>query len=314
MGSATKRAGAAAPRARAKKVGVPIAERIFRAALTVFLLVVIAAVLVPLLNIAAAAFTDPKRMSELTGLSVLPKGFTLINFRVLAANPAFVQSIFNSIYITAVGTALNLAATALAAFALTRPRLPGKRFLMLLVIVIMVLEPALITEYMVVKRIGLMNSRWAVILYKLVNVYYLILLMRYFEEVPQSMVEAARVDGAGHFTVLWRVMVPLSKSALATIGLFYGVYHWNEYFRATIYLNEPSKYPLQVILRQFVVLDDTASLIGSGALFAYNEAAQLSYKSLQSGTIVVAILPVLILYPLILRYYARGVMEGGVKE
>jgi len=289
-------------------------ERIFRALLSVFLVAVIIAVLVPMLNILALSLTDPKRISELTGLSVLPKGFSLVNYRVLAANPIFMKSIFNSIFITVVGTAINLMVTALAAFALTRPKLPGKRIFMILVIVIMVLEPGLITEYLVVKRIGLMGSLWSVILYKAVNVYYLILLMRFFEEVPISFVEAARVDGAGPWTVLWRIMMPLSKSALATLGLFYGVYHWNEYFRASIYINDPTKYPLQLILRQFVVLDDTASLIGSGALFSYDEAARLSYKALQASTIIVAILPVLILYPLILKYYTRGVMEGGVKE
>lgn len=289
-------------------------ERIFRAVLSVFLVGVVIAVLIPMLNILALSLTDPKRVSELTGLSVLPKGFSLVNYRVLAANPIFMKSIFNSIFITVVGTAINLMVTALAAFALTRPRLPGKRMFMILIIVIMVLEPGLITEYMVVKRIGLMGSLWSVILYKAVNVYYLILLMRFFEEVPISFIEAARVDGAGPWTVLWRIMMPLSKSALATLGLFYGVYHWNEYFRASIYINDPEKYPLQLILRQFVVLDDTASLIGSGALFSYDEAARLSYKALQASTIVVAILPVLILYPLILKYYTRGVMEGGVKE
>ena len=289
-------------------------ERIFRALLSVFLVIVVIAVLIPMLNILALSLTDPKRISELTGLSVLPKGFSLVNYRVLAANPIFMKSIFNSIFITVVGTAINLMVTALAAFALTRPKLPGRRLFMILIIVIMVLEPGLITEYMVVKRIGLMGSLWSVILYKAVNVYYLILLMRFFEEVPISFIEAARVDGAGPWTVLWRIMMPLSKSALATLGLFYGVYHWNEYFRASIYINDPEKYPLQLILRQFVVLDDTASLIGSGALFSYDEAARLSYKALQASTIVVAILPVLILYPLILKYYTRGVMEGGVKE
>ncbi|MDP2791510.1 MAG: carbohydrate ABC transporter permease [Rectinemataceae bacterium] len=289
-------------------------EKIFRALLSIFLVIVVIAVLIPMLNILALSLTDPKRISELTGLSVLPKGFSLVNYRVLAANPIFMKSIFNSIFITVVGTAINLMVTALAAFALTRPKLPGKRVFMILIIVIMVLEPGLITEYMVVKRIGLMGSLWSVILYKAVNVYYLILLMRFFEEVPISFIEAARVDGAGPWTVLWRIMMPLSKSALATLGLFYGVYHWNEYFRASIYINDPEKYPLQLILRQFVVLDDTASLIGSGALFSYDEAARLSYKALQASTIVVAILPVLILYPLILKYYTRGVMEGGVKE
>ncbi len=289
-------------------------DRLFRATIALILVAVSAVVLVPLLNLLALSLSDPARVGEVTGLTVLPKGFSTVNYRVLAANPLFVRSILNAVFITVVGTAINLVVTSMAAFALTRNTLPWRRFFMLLVIVIMVLEPGLIPEYLVVKKIGLMNSLWAVILYKTVNVYYLIILMRFFEEVPQSLIEAARVDGAGYGTIFLKIMLPLAKPALATLGLFYGVFHWNEYFRASIYLSDPDKYPLQLILRQFVVLDDTASLIGSGALFSYEEAARLDYGALKASTIIVAMLPVLIVYPLILKYYTKGVMEGGVKE
>ncbi len=289
-------------------------DRLFRAAVGLVLVLVSVVVLVPILNLVALSLSDPRRVSEVTGLTILPKGFSTLNYRVLAANPLFVRSILNSILITAVGTVINLAVTSMAAFALTRPSLPGRRLLMLLVIVVMVLEPGLVPEYLVVKRIGLMGSRWAVILYKAVNVYYLIILMRFFEEVPQSLLEAAIVDGAGYGVVLRRIMIPLAAPALATLGLFYGVYHWNEYFRASIYISDPMKYPLQLILRQFVVLDDTTTLIGSGAMLSYDEAARMSYGALKASTIVVAMLPVLIVYPLILKYYTKGVMEGGVKE
>jgi len=289
-------------------------DRLARAAIGLFLVVVSVIVLVPILNLLALSLSDPRRISEVTGLTVLPRGLSLVNYRVLAANPLFVRSIVNAAFITGAGTAINLAITSMAAFALTRSGLPGRRWFMLLVIVVMVLEPGLVPEYLVVKKIGLMNSLWAVILYKTVNVYYLIILMRFFEEVPPSLVEAAKMDGAGYGTILLRVMVPLAMPALATLGLFYGVFHWNEYFRASIYLSDPEKYPLQLILRQFVVLDDTASLIGSGALFSYDEAARLNYGALKASTIVVAMLPVLIVYPLILKYYTKGVMEGGVKE
>jgi putative aldouronate transport system permease protein len=269
---------------------------------------------VPILNLVALSLSDPERVSEVKGLTVLPKGFSLVNYRVLFANPLFLKSILNSIYITIVGTALNLVVTSMAAFALTRPAMPGRSFFMLLVIVVMVLEPGLVPEYLVIKKIGLMNSLWSVILYKTVNVYYLIILMRFFEEVPVSFIEAARVDGANYWTILTKIMIPLAKSAIATLGLFYGVYHWNEYFRASIYLSDPAKYPLQLILRQFVVLQDTTTLVGSGAMLSYDEAARLSYGALQASTIVVAMLPVLFVYPLILKYYTNGVMEGGVKE
>ncbi|MCE1197290.1 carbohydrate ABC transporter permease [bacterium] len=297
-----------------RKVRTPARELAWRSAIAIFLVAISVIVLVPLLNLLALSLSDPARVSEVRGLTVVPKGFSLINYRVLAANPLFVRSILNSIFITLVGTALNLVVTSMGAFALTRPKLPFKRFFQVLIVVVMIFEPGLIPEYMVVKKIGLMGSLWAVILYKTVNVYYLIIMMRYFEEIPASLIEAAQVDGATYMTILGKVVMPLAKPALATIGLFYGVFHWNEYFRASIYLTDPNKYPLQLILRQFVVLDDTASLIGSGALFSYDEAARLSYDALQASTIIVAMLPVLIIYPLILKYYARGVMEGGVKE
>jgi putative aldouronate transport system permease protein len=297
-----------------RRVKSPLGDRVFRTFIMVILVAIAAIILIPMLNLLALSLSDPKRVPELSGLDVLPKGFSLIVYKVLAANRFFMQSILNSVFITAVGTLINLAATAMAAYALTRPGLPGKRLFMLIVIVIMVFEPGIVPEYLVVKKVGLMNSMWAVILYKAVNVYYLIILMRFFEEVPPSFIEAARVDGAGHGTILWKIMLPLSKSAMATLALFYGVMHWNEYFRASIYLNDPNKYPLQLILRQFVVLDDTSALIGAGTLYSYDEAARLSYAALRAGTIVVSIIPVLMLYPLILKYYTKGVMEGGVKE
>jgi putative aldouronate transport system permease protein len=266
-------------------------DRLMRGAIGAILLAVAVVVLVPILNLVALSFSDSRRVSEVTGLTIIPRGFSLVNYRVLAGNPLFMKSILNSVFITVVGTAINLVITSMAAFALTRSVLPLRRFFMLLVIVVMVLEPGLIPEYLVVKRIGLMNSLWAVILYKTVNVYYLIILMRFFEEVPPSLIEAARVDGAGWWTILWRVLI-----------------------RANIYLSDPEKYPLQLILRQFVVLDDTTTLIGSGAMLSYDEAAQMSYGALKASTIVVAMLPVLVVYPLILKYYTKGVMEGGVKE
>ena len=289
-------------------------DRLVAVIIAIILIAISLVVLVPILNLVALSLSDPKRVSEVKGLTVLPKGFSLVNYRVLFANPLFLKSILNSIYITILGTALNLVVTSMAAFALTRKAMPGRSFFMLLVILVMVLEPGLVPEYLVIKKIGLMNSLWSVILYKTVNVYYLIILMRFFEEVPISFIEAARVDGANYWTILTKIMIPLAKSAIATLGLFYGVYHWNEYFRASIYLSDPAKYPLQLILRQFVVLQDTTTLVGSGAMLSYDEAARLSYAALQASTIVVAMLPVLFVYPLILKYYTNGVMEGGVKE
>lgn len=280
----------------------------------ILLFIITLSMLVPILNLLALSLTDPARAKEVSGLTVLPKGFSLDNYRVLFSNPQIMKSLFNSVFVTVVGTILNLGLTIMAAYALTRPGLVGKKFFMVILIIVMVFEPGLIPEYLLVKRIGLLDTYSSVILYKALNVYYLIILMRFFEEVPEALIDAARVDGAGHLTILFKILIPLSMSSIATIGLFYGVFHWNEYFRASIYLNDSAKWPLQLVLRQFVVLNDTTSILGANSLLSFDKASQLSYQALQAGTIMIAMVPILLIYPFILKNYTKGTMEGGIKE
>ncbi|PLR67578.1 MULTISPECIES: carbohydrate ABC transporter permease [Bacillaceae] len=270
--------------------------------------------IIPIINLLALSLTAPENAHKMNGLSLIPKGFSLINYQILLSNPLIVKSLFNSIFITVIGTLLNLLLTALAAYVLTRKRLVGRRFFMVILIIIMVFEPGLIPEYLVVKDLGLLDSYLSLILYKAVNVYYLFIMMRFFEDVPESILEAARIDGAGHLNIFFRIMLPLSKPSLATLGLFYAVFHWNEFFRASIYLTDPGKWPLQLVLRQFVVERDNASLVGVQTLLEYKSVASLDFASLQAGTIMLAIVPLLIMYPFILRFYAKGALEGGVKD
>ncbi|WP_264739595.1 carbohydrate ABC transporter permease [Cytobacillus firmus] len=278
------------------------------------LIIISLAVLIPILNLLAMSFSDPLKVHELKGLDIIPKGFSLVNYQVLFSNPLIVKSIFNSLLITICGTALNLFLTSMAAYVLARTNFAGKKLVILFLIVVMVFEPGLIPEYLLVKDLGLLDSYLSLILYKAINIFYLFIMMRFFEDVPDSILEAARIDGAGHFKIFTKIMLPLSKPALATMGLFYGVYHWNEYFRATIYLTTPDKWPLQVVLRQFVVERDNTSLLGAQNVLSYEQVAALDFGSLQAGTIIISIVPLLIFYPLILKYYAKGALEGGVKD
>ncbi|MTH54881.1 ABC transporter permease subunit [Bacillus mangrovi] len=283
---------------------------------TVYLLLLLLSisVLIPILNLLAMSFSDPLKVQKLGGLDIFPEGFSLINYQVLFSNPLIVRSIFNTIFLTVAGTALNLLLTAMAAYVLSRTYFPGKRLVLLLLIIIMVFEPGLIPEYLLVKDLGLLNTYLSLIFYKAINVYYLFILIRFFQDVPDSILEAARMDGAGHFKIFTKIMLPLSKPGLATLGLFYAVYHWNEYFRATIYITDPNKWPLQVVLRQFVVQKDNASLLGTQNVLSYDQIASLDFSSLQAGMIILSIVPILILYPLILKFYAKGAFEGGVKD
>lgn len=286
----------------------------FQIILMVFLFALTLTMIIPLLHVLARSLSDPLQSPSMGGLEILPRGFTLINYQVLFSNKNVVPAIFNSIFITVVGTALNILLTIMAAYALTRPGLVGKRVLMVFFIIMMLFDPGIVPEYMVIRQLKLMGTQWSVILSQAMNVYYLIIMMRYFEAVPASLYEAARIDGAGHMRILMSIVSPLAKAGIATLTMFYGVVRWNEYYRSGIYISSISKVPLQVILRKFVVDGDVTTLVGTQNLMDYNALAQLDYTALQYATIVVAIVPILLVYPLVLKYYTKNVMAGGVKE
>ena len=269
--------------------------------------------LIPLLHILARSLSDPMRSTEMSGLEIIPRGFSLINYQVIFGNKNFVPSIFNSIFITLIGTLLNMTLTITAAYVLTRPKLVGKKFLMSFFIVMMLFDPGIVPEYIVIRKLGLMGSQWSVILSQAVNVYYLVILMRYFEAVPRELTEAAEMDGAGHIVILWKIISPLAEAGIATLTMFYAVLRWNEYYRSGIYISKISKVPLQVILRKFVVSGDITTLIGTQNLMNYNALAKLDYTALQYSTIVVAIIPILLIYPVVLRFYNKDIFAGGVK-
>ena len=282
--------------------------------LMIFLFILTLTMVVPLLHILARSLSDPKLSPSMSGLRIIPAGFSTINYEVIFSNKNVVPAIFNSIFITGIGTIINMLLTMLAAYVLTRPNLVGKKILMGFFIVMMLFDPGIVPEYMVIRKLGLMGTKWSVILSQACNVYYLVIMMRYFESVPKSLCEAATIDGAGHLNILFKVMAPLSKAGIATLTMFYGVVRWNEYYRSGIYISSISEVPLQVILRKFVVDGDVTTLIGTQNLMDYNALAQLDYTALQYATIVVAIVPILLVYPLVLKYYNKDVMAGGVKE
>ena len=279
--------------------------------LTVFMLCLAITMLIPLLNIIANSFSDPMKSPYMSGLRIIPDGFSLINYEVVFSNATIIPALWNSVKITLIGTAINILLTAMAAYALTRPKLLFKGGIMVFLIIMMLFDPGTVPEYLTIKDLGLMGSQWSVILVTSVSVYYLIIMMRYFQAVPQEICESARIDGAGHMRLLFSIIIPLTKAGIATITMFYAVVRWNEYFRAGIYITKTSEMTLQVILRQYVVSNDTATLIGDKNIAKYMNI--LDYNALKNATIVVAIVPILLLYPFVLKYYTKDVLGGGIK-
>ena len=279
--------------------------------LTLFMLLLAMTMLIPILNIIANSFSDPMKSPYMSGLRVIPDGFSLLNYSLVLSNTTIIPALWNSVKITVIGTAINILLTTMAAYALTRPKLLFKRTIMVFLIIMMLFDPGTVPEYLTIKQLGLMGSQWSVILVTAVSVYYLIIMMRYFQAVPQEICESARIDGAGHMRLLFSIIMPLAKAGIATITMFYAVVRWNEYFRAGVYITKNSLTTLQVILRQYVVSNDTATLLGDKNIHKYVDI--LDYNALKNATIVVAIVPVLCLYPFVLKYYTKDVFAGGVK-
>jgi putative aldouronate transport system permease protein len=269
---------------------------------------------VPIMNIFARALSDPGKVHLLRGYHIWPKGFSLIHFEVVLSNPIVSIAVANSMFITILGTCSSVFFTTITAYVLTRKTLIGKTPLMVFLIIMMIFEPGIIQEYLVMKDLHLLDSLWSMVFYRTINVFYLIIMMRFIEEIPEPLIEAARIDGAGHMKVFLTIVFPLARIPLLTIGMFYAVVRWNEFFKSSIFLSSREKTVLQVLLRQFLVEKDTTSFVSYVNLLANNSIAQLDFSALKAATIVIAMVPILMLYPIILRYYTKGVMEGSIKE
>lgn len=288
-------------------------ERIEYAIIVSTLLLMVVVTVQPLLNLLAVSLSDPAKLPGMSGMEVLPRGLSFDVWALLINHPNVRAGLLNSILITGLGTLLNIIFTALMAWGLSRPGLPGRRILFLMVLVTIVFDPGIIPDYFVNKRLGLLDSYWSVILFKLVNAWYLIILIRFFEEIPQELLEAAELDGSNPFQTFWYVVLPLAKPALATITLFYIVFHWNEFFRAMIYITDQGKWPLQVVLRQFVIGGDKLAIVGVDAANNYTGASQIDLRALKAGMIILTIVPILLIYPLILKFFTKGTMSGALK-
>lgn len=288
-------------------------ERVEQVIIVSTLLLLVVITVQPILNLLAISLSDSSKVPLMSGLAIVPDDLSFDVWNILLNHPNVRRGLMNSLFITGVGTFLNIIFTALMAWALSRPKLPGRRIFFVMVLVTIVFEPGIIPDYFVVRELGLLNTYWAVILFKMVNAWYLIILIRFFEEIPEELIEAADLDGANAFQTLWHVVLPLARPALATITLFYLVYHWNEFLRPMIYFNDQDMWPLQVVLRQFVVEGDKAAMVGLQSMGNYEGASQINMRALKAGMILFTIAPVLMIYPLILKFFTKGTMSGAVK-
>lgn len=274
----------------------------------VILALIAFAMIFPFLYITIISFSP---LSDFLSKDIIlwPSRWITSAYEYILTSNSFLRSMRITVLITVLGTFVNLAATATMAYALTRPHF-GRRFLLMAIIFSMLFGPGLIPTYMVVKYLGLIDSIWALIIPAAISPFNLIVMRQFFMSIPEDLTEAALLDGANELQIFWKIILPLSKPAMAAFGLFYAVGHWNSYFSAILYLNDPSKWPIQVVLRQIVVLNQPTNALGSPEMLLENTPPP---ETIQMAAIIVATVPILLIYPFLQKHFAKGVMLGAVK-
>ena len=238
-----------------------------------------------------------------------PKEFTLEAYELAFGNSAILVGYKNTFIILTVGCALNVFLTVSGAYFLSRKDVFWKKYIFMFIIFTMFFSGGLIPLYLIVNNLGLLDSIWSVILVGGISTYNMIVMRTGFETVPESLVESAVIDGAGHMTILYKIMIPLAKPTIAVILLYYAVGHWNSWFNASIFLNNAEKYPLQLVLRNILLINDTLSMT-QGMSDSETWAAG---ETIKYAVIIIATLPILCIYPFLQKYFVKGTMIGAVK-
>lgn len=284
-------------------------ERLFDAGNIAALLLLSALTLYPFLYVLIASLSEPAWVVQQRGLLLYPHGFNFDAYVSVFQNPSILTGYMNTLLIVVFGTALNIAMTSLGAFALSRPNFMWRNHIMFAIVFTMFFSGGLIPTFLLVNDLGLLDSRLALILPVAMSAYNLIIMRTAFLGIPVSLEESAKLDGATDFTVLLRIVLPLSMPVVAVMILFYGVAHWNSWFNALIYIRTRELYPLQLILREILITNNTDSMttgIGGGDKMPVGE-------TIKYATIIVSTIPVLCLYPFLQKYFVKGVMIGAVK-
>ncbi|MNO27445.1 L-arabinose transport system permease protein AraQ [compost metagenome] len=288
---------------------VSLGEHIFRVCNTLFLSALMIVTMYPILYVAFASFSEPALMMAHKGILWKPLGFSLETYGAVFSNPMILLGYRNTLFIVIVGVALNLLLTSFAAYALSRKTLQYRKQLTLFIVFTMFFSGGLIPFYLLVRGLGITDTLWALILPTAISAFNLIIMRTSFEAVPDALEESAKIDGANDFGILFRIFLPLCKPVLAVVGLYYGVSHWNSWFNAMIFLQDRSLYPLQLILREILIIGEANSM----AEGASQDEIIILGETLKYATIMVATLPIFLVYPLLQKYFVKGALIGAIK-
>ena len=275
----------------------------------IILLIACAMVVVPFIGIISTSIAPADQVTEAGGFVLLPRDIDLTAYQSILSGGVVTRALLVSIFVTGVGTLLSLILTSTLAWALSRRGTVANKQMLLLVLVSLLFAPGLIPTYLVVRQFNLIDSLWALILPTAVSAFNVIVVRAFFVNLPEELIDAARIDGASEWQIFRRIALPLSKAVLAVVGLFYGVGYWNAFFNALLYLNDASKWPLQMVLRTYVI---NGTEMGTAEMGQAVEAAP-PQTTIQMAILVISIVPIVIVYPFLQRHFTKGVLTGAVK-
>jgi putative aldouronate transport system permease protein len=264
------------------------------------------AMIFPFVYVLAVSFSSYKD-AVTNSLLIIPLHPTMQAYNWVLQNGGVLQGLMISLFSSIVGTGVSMFLSVTMAYALSRTEVPGIKVALWLVLLTLLIAPSIITKYLVVRQVGMIDTLWALIIPSALNPFNVVVMRQFFLAVPSELIDSARLDGATDWHILWRIMLPLSKASLAAIGLFYAVEIWNSFFEPTIYLNNQQLYPVSVILRMIVL----QSTIPSEALSPGQTPPP--DLTIQMAVVVLATLPILLIYPFLQRYFTKGVLTGSIK-
>ncbi len=279
--------------------------RVFTVVNVFIMLLIIVITLFPVLNILAKSFSDMKNLTQNT-VTIYPKGFNVNTYKTIMSDNTFWNDYKNTVLYTVLGTIINLFMTTIFAYALSVPRLKGKKFLTMFVVFTMFFNGGMIPNYVVVDRLGMLNTIWAIVIPGSISTFNLIVMRTFFEGIPKELEEAASIDGMNTYGILMRIILPLSKPIIATMVLFYAVGMWNSWFSAFLYLDDQKLVPVTIYLRN--LLAGAMSATGADADSLGTVAINVQYV-----TIVLTTLPIMCIYPFLQKYFVQGLTVGSVK-
>ncbi len=285
-------------------------EKIFSVA-NIFVLGVVALLcLYPFLYTLSISLSTATEASR-EGFHLYPKNISFVSYKMVLTNPNIVTGYINTLTRTIVGTVLTLLMTCVAAYPLSRKEMPHRSLITFIIVFTMLFNGGLVPGYMLVKKLGLINTVWALILPGMIAAFNVIIVKNFFQSLPESLVESARIDGAGEWTILLRIYLPLSKPVLATVALWTAVGHWNAWFDALLYITDDKRQVLQTFLQR-IVIESSTQMMELG--ITDTSVVQFTGETIKAATIIVTILPIICVYPFVQKYFVKGIMLGGVKE